>query len=325
MISVIIPYYNPDGNPSYDTLLHRAINSAISNLEGLTTYEILLINDGSNREPVIEEYNPGVLRYFHRPHGRLGAARNYGIEQAQGDILTFLDADDFYLPDSLEPCIEAMSHLDADLLGFGMRRTTNITGTDNPRKGKPSFEGPMTGNEYMKKRNLPGSACRYLISAELIRRNGLRFMENAYIEDEEFTPRMVYLSQRFVNTDFPVYAYCVHPGTITTSSSKVKADEKTAHTLLALKHLLCFRDEHIKEPHEGIDRKISYLCLDLQRRTLRRKDWKEVIGGVREELTGLGLVSARKKGYSLGFRIYTLLLKSRTGQHLLHILEKFYT
>ena len=324
MISVIIPYYNPEGSASTDALLGRAIRSAISNLEGYMPYEILVINDGSPSDPPLNGYAPSVLRYFRRPHGRLGAARNCGIDNASGEIIAFLDADDYYFPDSLEPCIKAMKDTGADLLGFGMRKTTDITGIGIPRKGEPHFDGPMTGNAYMSRHNLFGSSCRYLISASLIRENGLRFMENAFIEDEEFTPRMVHFSRRYVNTSFPVYAYCVHPDTITTSSSLDKADEKAAHTLMALEHLVAFRDEHLDEPHDGIERKINYLSMDHLRRTLRRKEWKEVIGPQTEALSRLGLFPLQDKGYTLGFRLYSLLSRSMAGLHILHSAEKFY-
>ncbi|MBO7589630.1 MAG: glycosyltransferase [Bacteroidaceae bacterium] len=323
MISVIIPYYNPDGDLSADALLLRAVSSAVSNLEGLFPYEILVINDGSPSDPSPEVLETAGLRYFRCPHGRLGAARNYGIDNASGDIVTFLDADDYYFQGSLAPCIRAMSDTGADLLGFGMRKTENMNGTDNPVRREPVFEGPVTGNAYMSRHNLSGSACRYLISASLIRENGLRFMENVFIEDEEFTPRMVWLSRRFVNTSFPVYAYCIHPGTITTSSSRERNDEKATHTIIALRHLINFRDRHIDEPHEGLDRKINYLSLDHLRRTLRRKEWKEVIRHQKEELSRMGLFPLQDKGYPPGFRLYSLLSRSRTGLHLLHLAEKF--
>ena len=324
MISVIIPYYNPDGDTSADALLGRAVRSAVSNLEGLFPYEILVINDGSPSDPSLDGLNSARIRYFRRPHGRLGAARNFGMDNASGDVLTFLDADDYYYPGSLAPCIMAMADTGADLLGFGMRKSVNMTGIDNPGKEEPVFEEPVSGNGYMSRHNLFGSACRYLISASLIKENGLRFMENAFIEDEEFTPRMVWLSRRFVNTSFPVYAYCIHPGTITTSSSRSRADEKAAHTLIALGHLVTFRDGHADEPHDGLDRKIDYLALDHLRRTLRRKEWKEVIGSQTEALSRMGLFPLQDKGYPRGFRLYSLLSRSRAGLYILHLAEKFY-
>lgn len=322
MISVIIPYYNPDGSSVTESLLRRAIRSAVSNLEGFFSYEILVMNDGSPSDPVLEGFDPAVTRYFRYPHGRLGAARNHGIDNASGSILAFLDADDFYFPGSLAPCIRAMKDLGADLLGFGMKRTHNMTGFDNPEEGEPVFGEPVTGNGYMSSHNLPGSACRYLISASLIRENGLRFMENAFIEDEEFTPRMVYLSNSYVNTSFPVYAYCVRPGSIITTSSKNEAEEKAAHTIMALEHLAAFRDEHKEEPHEGLDRKINTLSLDLLRRTLRRKDWKEVIDKQIDTLSRMNLFPIESNGYPLGIQLYSYLSKSMAGLHILHLTEK---
>lgn len=322
-LSVIIPYFNPDSNPELERLLIRAIKSASDNLSGVCEYELIVVNDGSPSDPDISSTSDSI-RYIRREHGMLGAARNTGIENSAGQLITFLDADDLYFPNSLGPCIKAMEDTGIDLLGFGMKWITD-NGTDiQATDSKPVFGKPVSGNVYMRSHNLFGSACRYLIRSSLIKDNGLRFMENAYKEDEEFTPRMMHFSKRYIETAFPVYAYCIRKGSIITDDSKQMTEAKSADTLKALSHLLEFRQEHRSEPHEGLDRKISYLAMDHIRVTLRRNDWRTAIEEQTKALASMGLFPLQCENASLGFRFYSTLSRSKAGLRILNLAEKFY-
>ena len=79
-LSVIIPYWNPDGNAQTDALLMRAVRSA----QDSRPFEIIVVNDGSPSDPDLTSF-PEV-RYLRREHGMLGATRNTGIEAAKGDV-----------------------------------------------------------------------------------------------------------------------------------------------------------------------------------------------------------------------------------------------
>jgi glycosyltransferase involved in cell wall biosynthesis len=60
-----------------------------------------------NTREVLREYERRV-RYFHKENGGVSSARNYGIEQARGKYLAFLDADDVWLPEKLQKQISAL-------------------------------------------------------------------------------------------------------------------------------------------------------------------------------------------------------------------------
>lgn len=97
MITVIIPAYN------VEDCLARCINSALSQLpSGL---EVLVIDDGStDNTPRIAESFGDRIRFFRQQNQGQGAARNTGIQVAQGEFLTFLDADDYWRPGFLSTC-----------------------------------------------------------------------------------------------------------------------------------------------------------------------------------------------------------------------------
>ncbi len=314
-LSVIIPYWNPDSSPVTDSLLIRAVRSA----QDSHPYEIIVVNDGSPSDPDLSSF-PDV-RYLRREHGMMGAARNTGLDNSGGDVIAFLDADDYYYPGTLAPCMEAMEKSGADLLGFTFRVTRNETGIDVLKPCDATFTQPESGESFMRRNNLFGSACLFLISRKLIDGNGLRFLENIYIEDEEFATRLLHFSQRLVLTSSPVYAYYVHPGSTMTSKSREMMDLKTSHTIVAIESLLKFREAHRDDPHDGLDRKINTLAIDHLRRTLRRPDWRSAIPAQIQELGRLGLYPIDACSLPFKFRLFGLFSRCRLGRFILHLLE----
>lgn len=100
-LSVIIPFYNELN------LINRAVNSVVINSIFFDQVEIILINDGSFEESEIRSCFKNNLNklikivsnnYAKGP----GGARNTGLDILKGDIIAFLDADDFWLPGKLE-------------------------------------------------------------------------------------------------------------------------------------------------------------------------------------------------------------------------------
>lgn len=89
-VSVIIPTYN------CDRFLPEAIDSVL--MQTYQDYEIIVVDDGSTDQTcqVLEPYR-NKIRYFYQENQGSAVARNLGIKQAQGELIAFLDADDFWL------------------------------------------------------------------------------------------------------------------------------------------------------------------------------------------------------------------------------------
>lgn len=117
--SVIIPCYKAAAT------LSRAVESA---LEGAPCdLQILLVDDGSPDETgalcdALAAQDARITA-LHRPNGGAGAARNTGLEAAQGDWVLFLDADDQLLP-GLWQALEHLPVTDEDMILFGLRRAS---------------------------------------------------------------------------------------------------------------------------------------------------------------------------------------------------------
>ncbi|BCS54962.1 glycosyltransferase family A protein [Geobacter sp. SVR] len=95
MISVIIPAYNAA------RYICKAIDSVLA--QTWTDFEIIVIDDGSsdNTHLLVQSRYPAVS-CFRTVNKGVSHARNYGIAQARGSLIAFLDADDHWLPEKLE-------------------------------------------------------------------------------------------------------------------------------------------------------------------------------------------------------------------------------
>lgn len=103
VVSVIIPTHN------YGRFITRAIDSVLT--QDHVKLDIIVVDDGSTDDTraIVEDKYAGQVRYSYQPNQGPAAARNLGITQAKGDLITFLDADDYYLPGNLARKVECLN------------------------------------------------------------------------------------------------------------------------------------------------------------------------------------------------------------------------
>ena len=103
-VSVVIPIYNRGA------LIEQTIESVLAQDLSPEAVEVIVVDDGSTDETgafLDARYgdNPRV-RVFHIPNGGVARARNFGLEQARGEFIAFLDHDDLWLPQKLRLQLE---------------------------------------------------------------------------------------------------------------------------------------------------------------------------------------------------------------------------
>ena len=105
-VSVIIPVYN------CAEYIKESIYSAICQTYPSTGVEIIVVDDGStdNTLEIVKEISShhSNIRLFSQSNQGASAARNFGLSQATGDYIQFLDADDIILPLKLEKQIKLL-------------------------------------------------------------------------------------------------------------------------------------------------------------------------------------------------------------------------
>ncbi|MBF0585424.1 glycosyltransferase family 2 protein [Prosthecochloris sp. N3] len=96
-ISVILPTFNRASK------LRRAVDSVLA--QSCSSWELLVIDDGStdNTCSIVMPYvhRDSRIRYLAHSNRKAALSRNAGIQASMGRFVTFLDSDDYYLPDHL--------------------------------------------------------------------------------------------------------------------------------------------------------------------------------------------------------------------------------
>lgn len=114
LVSVIIPTYNRA------PVLRRAIESALS--QTYPALEVVVADDGSSDDTaeVVLSLGPRV-RYLRQENAGVSAARNFGMRNARGEFIAFLDSDDAWQPWKLKAQVAALAaHPDAGLVWTDM-------------------------------------------------------------------------------------------------------------------------------------------------------------------------------------------------------------
>lgn len=95
LVSCIVPTYNGE------RFLAEALDSILAQTYG--PIEIVLVDDGStdNTRAIVDSYGERV-QYIYKEHTGIPATCNLGLRAAQGEFISFLDADDLWVPEKTE-------------------------------------------------------------------------------------------------------------------------------------------------------------------------------------------------------------------------------
>lgn len=97
LVSIVLDTYN------YASFLDRAIRSAVEQTMDAADYEIIVVDDGSTDEtPDVASRWGSRIHYLRKENGGQASAFNAGVAAAAGEVVCFLDADDFFRTNKLE-------------------------------------------------------------------------------------------------------------------------------------------------------------------------------------------------------------------------------
>ena len=220
-ISVIIPNYN------YARFLDQAIQSVLKQTYG--NLELIVVNNGStdNSLKVVEKYGSQILLIDQANLGQSGA-RNSGLSVAKGDLVAFLDADDFWEPNKLEIQIQLINE-STQLVYCGIRQFED-PGDNNKRVLLPKYRGDCSNNFI----DLPGASIvlsgesTALFSRDLLEKVGFFDAGLNSTAGWDFLRRC----SRLTNFDFvnqPLVNYRLHASNMSKSNTKVIQDMRLAY------------------------------------------------------------------------------------------------
>lgn len=207
-ISIIVPVYNAE------QYLNKCIESILK--QTYQNFEIILIDDGSedNSGNICDEYekNNTKIKVIHQTNSGVCAARNVGIDNAKGDWISFVDADDYIETTYLEELIYLLKKFRSNYITCGYKRVFDAKKVDYINSDL-SIEN-ISAQEYLNKllnvQNGYGFVHMKLIKKDVIK--GVRFNEKITVgEDALFNVELCKNLENIIIYNKPLYNYYFNP------------------------------------------------------------------------------------------------------------------
>lgn len=199
-ISVVVPVYK------VEAYLSRCVESILG--QSFSDFELILVDDGSPDRcgaycDAYERKDPRV-RVIHQENGGLSAARNSGIDIAQGQWITFIDSDDWIHPDYLRLLYDGVSSHGVKIAVGRYAQVGDDTAVDDSAiNAKALLVGPE--DLWVSSRTNATVAWAKLYHRSLF--HELRYPVGKYHEDEYVTYKLLFSCQQVALVDAPIYRY----------------------------------------------------------------------------------------------------------------------
>lgn len=290
-ISIIIPFYGT-ADP---VLLQRCITSIREQGMEEGSYEIIVAEDESQTT---------------------GGARNSGMQQAHGEYILFIDADDVLLPNTLLPCFSLLKQYSPDILRFDFQELScNPFWEKKDLSNQPlSYTEYLSGAAFMVLNNFTGVVWTHFFRRGMLKAVSLYFSETSFFEDEEFVAKAYFYARKMLVTSYKVYGYFCLP----TSLSRAFAEDKCRERVDAFKDML-FRlrefslaSQSDTLPVKALNRRVCFLTIDYIRQMRRNKCSIKEINRQLAILKQEGLLPLPRKGYSWKYRLVAPVINAYT-------------
>lgn len=224
LVSIIVPVYNVE--KYLEPCLLSIANQTYKNIE------VLIVNDGStdNSEKVALQFTTKDNRFklYSKINAGLSTARNFGIDQAQGDFICFVDSDDTIKLTFVEKLLNKTVAFDADmtfcLTELFSEKENKIINHDYFNKTplanalyEQSFNHLEIKNCIF---NLQVTAWNKIYKTSFLKKVSARFPDGLYFEDNPFFFRCILNANRVSFVNEQLYVYRIdRPGSITSDKS----------------------------------------------------------------------------------------------------------
>lgn len=207
-ISIIIPAYNAEDN------LDRCVESILT--QSYSDLEIIIVNDGStdSTSKICDELNrkDARIKVIHQQNHGQSHARNEALKIATGDVITFVDSDDWIVKDLYEHLVQLMHEHDCDVVDFQLVTVEEPTFELKDSREQYQIEKVEGRNEilfdYLYKgqtQKAPFTVWRKLYKKELF--SNVRFIEGMINEDIVINFELLMNCTSLIHTDKVGYFY----------------------------------------------------------------------------------------------------------------------
>lgn len=237
LVTIIVPVYNLESYVAHG--LKSLLAQTYSHLQ------IIVIDDASS------DRSPQIVTRFAQRDRRIqailkpvnqgvSAARNSGLEQARGELVAFMDGDDWYEPDFIAHAVDVMTQ------GWDLIAMPFFRDDPNPRPVQEHLRKAkqLTRKGLIRQMLHPigyirGYLWNKVFRRDVIERLQLRFDEQMSImEDELFTATYVMATRHFLYTGHPAYHHVVRRDSATQSLGVLGAIPQQLYALWRIHQVL---------------------------------------------------------------------------------------
>lgn len=206
-ITVIIPIYK------VEKYLHQCVTSVL--IQTYEDIEIILVDDGSpdSCPRLCDEYaaKDERIKVIHKPNGGLSDARNFGLREATGEYVVFLDSDDWWAGNNILVEIAKLLEQRPDVLFFDRVTYWDNGAITTPEGFNLSSVNGLDRTEsitlLMKNGKFIPSACNKFVRTNILKYNGIEFKKGLVCEDIYWTYEIMPFMNKIMGYDKPFYAY----------------------------------------------------------------------------------------------------------------------
>lgn len=202
-VSVIVPVYN------VEHYLAKCLDSLVN--QSLQNIEIIVVNDGSKdgSENIIQQYAgkyPDKIKAFTKDNGGLSDARNFGIDQATGNYLGFVDSDDYVSGTMFEDMLNLAEKNCAEMVICNIQKVDEEGNVTQKLTQIPNMpEKIVLETNFSAFSDLSYFACNKLFIKELFAHK--RFKKGVHFEDIQLIPQLLLESKIIAQTQNFHYQY----------------------------------------------------------------------------------------------------------------------
>ncbi len=219
-VSVIVPVYN------VENYLTKCLDSLVN--QSLTDIEIIVVNDESkdDSEKIIQEFAqkyPGKIKAFTKENGGLSDARNFGIDQATGDYIGFVDSDDYVTGTMFEEMFHLAEKHQAKMVICNIQKVDENGKMVQKLTQLPGMpEKIELGRNFSIFSDISYFACNKLFKKELFLQR--RFKKGIHFEDIQLIPQLLLDCETIAQTQNFHYQYLERSDSITKTHTEKGLD-----------------------------------------------------------------------------------------------------
>ncbi|MGL4760501.1 MAG: glycosyltransferase [Sarcina sp.] len=191
LLSIIVPVYN------VEAYIEKCLESLV--VQKVESFEIICVDDGSTDKSLgilyrLENKYPKIIKVFSKENAGLADTRNFGVEQAKGKYLGFVDSDDW-----------VSKNMFSDMLEKALKDKSEIVICDYIEVYKN--ENKYIEDKANSKMLYESLVCNKIFERSLFTKYNIKFPVGLWYEDNAVTYKLLFLASKVCKIDEGYYFY----------------------------------------------------------------------------------------------------------------------